>query len=705
MSGVPTGFNALDGNEIFLYSDTNNSDIVLGREGTGNTANPNGTVAFALLLQPTTGGATVWAVQYEALANTNPSGPPVGEDGNTLNLANLVSVSGSFTTTTTESFNIGTKQPGQNYWLPFTSTDKTETVLVTGLDALATSPDTVNTSSVGDGSNSQSITPGGALRFDFVSSFTGGSTKDKTFLTDGSLNSLAYIEGTGASFDISQVTPTGRSVNVQIIAQNESDPLFDGAQTDPTKNVVPLGDIQVLNSSGAVIANSARTTGNRITFGGTTSAPDGTVNGLTVNEKVQFTSLNGALFDQFVAKNIMPPGNTPGFDILNVTETQTNTTTTTEQQEVGSHIIFEDSVPSASGNKVTGTVDEDALLSAPLNTATNTPEIFTDGKSASGSVTTLFIPGVDTPLSFKLSSDTSSLTSQNLELGGTALAYSVSADGTTLTATKGSGGAKVFTLTLDTSGNWNFTLSAPVDQAPGANNSSNTTIDFSKLILATDADGNFQAGDTATAAANALTVTVIDDVPVNFNPEAIVFADNVQDAVGSNFKASLINQDSADGAVDPNNTLTSEQHAGADGYGLLSFTGTNGSQLTGTLDSNPPGTLQSNGQNIYLFGFGTGTLTATTDRTRRPARRRAGSRQHADENRVVYQQSGDVHAVGAEAGLGRVGLIEVDGDPVLRDRTRIARIGAVEDDGSGAVLHQPRPDGPDPGLTSSPART
>jgi hypothetical protein len=35
-------------------------------------------------------------------------------------------------------------------------------------------------------------------------------------------------------------------------------------------------------------------------------------------------------------------------------------------------------------------------------------------------------------------------------------------------------GATVFTLMLDTSGNWTFTLSAPVDQAPGANDSSNT---------------------------------------------------------------------------------------------------------------------------------------------------------------------------------------------------------------------------------------
>ncbi|MGT2469026.1 T1SS-143 repeat domain-containing protein [Mesorhizobium atlanticum] len=193
-----------------------------------------------------------------------------------------------------------------------------------------------------------------------------------------------------------------------------------------------------------------------------------------------------------------------------VTETQTNTTTDTK--EVGSHIIFEDSVPSASDKTVTGEVDEDALSSNAL------PD--KDGSAtASGSVTTLFNPGADTPLSYKLSSDFSSLTSQGLVSGGTALTYEVSADGTTLTATKGVGGATVFTLTLDTSGNWSFTLSAPVDHAPGANDASNTVIDFSGLVLAADADNpNFAAGDIATAATGALTVKVIDDVPVNFNP-------------------------------------------------------------------------------------------------------------------------------------------------------------------------------------------
>ncbi|TPL08305.1 hypothetical protein FJ938_08595 [Mesorhizobium sp. B2-4-14] len=594
LNGVDTGFKAIDGQEIFLYSDSSNPDIVLGRE-----LNSTGTVAFALLLQPTSNGATIWVVQYEALTNTNPA---AGEDANTLNLSDHVYVSGSSSSTTTTSFNIGTKKPGQNYWLSFTSSsDVTAKVLMTGLDASTSSPDTVNTSSVGDGSNTQSITPGGALRFDFVSSFSGGSTKDKAFLTTGSLNTLAYTEGTGASFDISQVTPTGRSVNVQIIAQNQTNSTFNSTDTSTSTNLVALGDIQVYRGTILLADSAIAGAQNGITFGGTPSAPNGIVNGLTVGEKVRFTSLSGAQFDQFVVENIMPPGNNPGFDILNVTQTQTTTTPTTETQEVGSRIIFEDSVPSASDKTVTGAVDEDKL-------STNLLPDKDGSDMATGSVTTLFNPGVDTPLSYRLSTDTSSLPT-DLVSDGTAVTYDpVTSNGGVDTLTAKAGTTTVFTLELtEATGVWTFTLLAPVDQEPGADDSSVTTIDFSSIVQATDADGS-----TATAALAALTVTVVDDVPENFTPVPIASADNIQDAAGSTATKNLTG-----GANDPYPALNIDDHAGADGFGALTFTGTNGSQLTGQLDSGATGTplTTADGSAIYLFGFGTGTLTATTDST------------------------------------------------------------------------------------------
>ncbi|OKO74231.1 hypothetical protein, partial [Bradyrhizobium sp. NAS96.2] len=263
-----------------------------------------------------------------------------------------------------------------------------------------------------------------------------------------------------------------------------------------------------------------------------------------------------------------------------------------------------DDQPSATANKEAQTVDEDGLSTNKLSD--------TASASVTSSITSLFTAGADTPISkYTLSGSTSGL--PTLTSGGAAVTYAITSDGTTdtLTATK-TGGGTVFTLALtEASGAYTFTLSAPVDQVPGATDSSQTTIDFSSVVQATDADGS-----TANAAAKAWTVTVVDDVPANLFPEAIISTDGVQDAASSTFTGNLVNTVAADGTVDPNSSLTIDQHAGADGFGALFFTGTNGSQLKGQLDGGAPNTnLQSSGKNIYLFGFGTGTLTATTDST------------------------------------------------------------------------------------------
>ncbi|MDX8483470.1 DUF5801 repeats-in-toxin domain-containing protein, partial [Mesorhizobium sp. VK24D] len=266
--------------------------------------------------------------------------------------------------------------------------------------------------------------------------------------------------------------------------------------------------------------------------------------------------------------------------------------------------IIDDQPTFIANSSSSGSVDEDALSTNKLPDATGT------SATATGSVSSLFAPGADVPLSFTMSTDTSKLPS-NLKSGGTAITYLVTSSGGVDTLTASAGATTVFTLALtEATGAWTFTLKAPIDQAPGANDSSQTKLDFSSLILATDYDGS-----TATAPANAWAVTVIDDVPFNFNPEAIVSADNVKDAAGSSFTGNLINTDAADGTVDPNKLLTIKEHAGGDGFGALTFTGTNGSKLTGKLDGGATTNLQAGGSDIYLFGFGTGTLTATTDST------------------------------------------------------------------------------------------
>ena len=124
-----------------------------------------------------------------------------------------------------------------------------------------------------------------------------------------------------------------------------------------------------------------------------------------------------------------------------------------------------------------------------------------EATTAGGSVTGIFQSGADTPLSYALASDTSGLPA--LSSGGVALVYSVVGD--TLTAKAGA--VDVFTFSLSAAGAYSFTLLKPLDHAPG-NDENDITINLGSLLTATDKDG-----DTVTAAAEKLVITVDDDTP------------------------------------------------------------------------------------------------------------------------------------------------------------------------------------------------
>jgi hypothetical protein len=97
------------------------------------------------------------------------------------------------------------------------------------------------------------------------------------------------------------------------------------------------------------------------------------------------------------------------------------------------------------------------------------------------------------------------------------------------------------------------------------------------------------------AAANALVITVDDDTPVPLTPSDL----SVNNQAGATKNAAL-------GAFN---------HVGADQPGTSAFVGTDGTKLQGTIQDGTPTLedLKSGGSDIFLFGFGTSTLTATTD--------------------------------------------------------------------------------------------
>jgi len=165
-------------------------------------------------------------------------------------------------------------------------------------------------------------------------------------------------------------------------------------------------------------------------------------------------------------------------------------------------INVDDDTPTATGPAVTGTVDEDGLANG---ISGGTGDVAGAATTASSSVSGIFQSGADAPLSYGLSSVTNAL--QSLTSGGTALVYSVV--GNILTAKAGPTGPSVFTfaITNTTTGAYTFTLFEPLDHATGSDEN-DIIINLGTVVQATDKDG-----DTVTASAERVAITVDDDTP------------------------------------------------------------------------------------------------------------------------------------------------------------------------------------------------
>ncbi|CZL48960.1 Leukotoxin [Legionella pneumophila] len=238
-------------------------------------------------------------------------------------------------------------------------------------------------------------------------------------------------------------------------------------------------------------------------------------------------------------------------------------------------ITVDDDTPIASANKLTGVVDEDGLTGG---IAGGVGDVAGQAVAASGNVATLFQSGADAPLTYSLNANTSGLPA--LSSGGVALTYAVSGD--TLTASAGS--TQVFTFTLNANGNYSFTLLAKLDHPAGADEN-DITINLGSVIRATDSDG-----DTVTAAADGLVITVDDDTPVTGTISLVADEDNLPRG----------NNDTASGdAAQSNLTGTLPVNFGADGAGSIDFQGMHG--LSAVI---------GNDNITYNWNASTNTLTA-----------------------------------------------------------------------------------------------
>jgi T1SS-143 domain-containing protein len=86
LSAVDSGVTTLNGDHIFLYTDGTDDNIVLGREGSGSSANGAGGIVFALYVDASDN--SLWLSQFSAIKNPNTGNP---DDSVSIN-SNLIYV-------------------------------------------------------------------------------------------------------------------------------------------------------------------------------------------------------------------------------------------------------------------------------------------------------------------------------------------------------------------------------------------------------------------------------------------------------------------------------------------------------------------------------------------------------------------------------------------------------------------------------------
>ncbi|KPU57278.1 hypothetical protein AN403_2457 [Pseudomonas fluorescens] len=432
LDGVDSGRKTADGVSIYLYTDTENNNVLLGRAGPGSS----GAIVFAAYIEeigtPVTGGK-IWTVLYQPLYHSD-----TGTPDDSINLDQKVFIG----TSEDSNFNLTGAPSGQQLFLMFTTEGATAdvngripgvSIIVTGRNPLdqsassaaITSADTVNSSQGGGnttlGTNNQAITEQEGLRFSFVT----GARADVTIpnLSPGeagvesNIDFNQYFGARAATFRVVQETG-GTTAKILLTAFKNADNDSLGSQSganfinsydnDATEKVnIAVGSVTVKTFLGATVTNAV------ITYNA-----DGTVliTGVPTDSQITYgtaTDHNRVLIENaglLTAKN--GDRSHADFDIGGFKVLQTNTVTT----EIGSKIIFEDDGPSISttGTEPTLMVDETVLgIDASQSFAAN----FTSAFGADGAGTLTYALGVVAGASGL--TDTATGHAVNLSLNGT----------------------------------------------------------------------------------------------------------------------------------------------------------------------------------------------------------------------------------------------------------------------------------------------
>ena len=422
LNDVESGRTTADGVKIYLYTDTVDNNVLVGRAAaTGGNPDANGAIVFAAYIEETgspVSGGKIWTALYQSLFHSDPGNPD-----DSLDLLNKVFIG----TTKETAFSLANAPSGQNLFLMFTTANP-EVVNVGGVDRIKsvaiiatgknpadqssgvniTTGDTVNTSQAGGpttfGTNNQMITEQNGIRYTFVTGARQNvvipNLDQNEADVEANIDFTAVFGSKTASFDVVQLQ-SGKSAQVKVTAfSTTAEPgvnFINGYANDST---VEITNVRVINiATGQVIENSNGSVNDTtISISNNTFASGvATITGVQAGYKIEYTTAsdhNRVLVENGAALNAS--GNTHAdFDIGGFKVVQAST----ETAEIGSKIVFEDDRPSISLSVIAAAdalaVDETNLDgNATANYADNfggTPSYGADG---AGTVNSVYALGV-----------------------------------------------------------------------------------------------------------------------------------------------------------------------------------------------------------------------------------------------------------------------------------------------------------------------
>ncbi|MFB9985882.1 DUF5801 repeats-in-toxin domain-containing protein, partial [Mesorhizobium kowhaii] len=349
LNGDDSGLNTLDGKDILLFADGNNT--VIGRyDSDGNgIVNNSDAIAFVVFKQDViNAGATSDQVTFNIVTYVpifhggNPNPDDAVDLGNTLKLA----------ASETLNFGFAGAPSGSNLFMMFGSPASTQIVVI-GKDPLNQSEggnfntkDVLNISQAGSttsfGVNGNAINPTEGAFITYVSgantNFLVPNLDQNEADVEANIDFQNVVSATAASFTVNQTNPGKGPVTVKITA-------FSTA-AEPGAGFVDglTNDTQVNITSGSVV--------NFVVSGESTPVAtvnaDGTltITGLTTGDKVQWTT--SGTHDRVLIENISNADNDPGndnntFDIGGFGIVTSNSAS----EFVGQQIVIEDDGPTA----------------------------------------------------------------------------------------------------------------------------------------------------------------------------------------------------------------------------------------------------------------------------------------------------------------------------------------------------------------------